>query len=63
MAGFPEVARKGAMVPHTSLKGNRFSFLENEEMLSLRFSKEEQESFIAENDTIHSIQYSAVMIS
>ena len=63
MAGFPEVARKGAMVSHTSLKGNRFSFLENEEMLSLRFSKEEQESFIAENDTIHSIQYSAVMIS
>lgn len=61
VSGFPEVERKGANMPYTALNGNMFSFLDKEGMLSLRFSKEEQEAFIAEYDTTHSIQHGAVM--
>ena len=58
---FPEVERKGATMPYTALNGNMFSFLDKEGMLSLRFSKEEQEAFIEAFDTSHSIQHGAVM--
>ena len=61
VARFPEVQRKGATMPYTALNGNMFSFLDKEGRLSLRFSKEEQEAFIKEFDSTHSIQHGAVM--
>ena len=61
VADFPEVERKGASMPYTALNGNMFSFLDKEGMLSLRFSQDEQEAFIAEHDTSHSIQHGSIM--
>jgi TfoX N-terminal domain len=42
----PEVERKGATMPYTSLNGNMFSFLEADGTMVLRLGAAEREQFI-----------------
>jgi hypothetical protein len=42
----PNVERKGATVPYTSLNGHMFSYLSKEGKLALRLPVEEREAFI-----------------
>ena len=58
---FPEVERKGATMPYTSLNGNMFSFLMKEGKLALRLSKEERDAFLEKFETEPCIQYGTVM--
>jgi len=46
----PEIPRKGATVPYTSLNGNMFSYLHSSG-LALRLPKGERERFLEEYDT------------
>ena len=58
---FPEIERKGATMPYTSLNGHMFSFLMKEGKLALRLSKGERESFQEEFKSEPCIQYGTVM--
>ena len=42
----PQVERKGATVPYTSLNGNMFSYLSKEGKLALRLPATEREAFL-----------------
>src|ERR1700723_3347504 len=42
----PNVERKGATVPYTSVNGNMFSYLRKEGKLELRLPPEEREAFL-----------------
>lgn len=61
VATIPNVERKGAANPYTSLNGHMFSFIDKTGAMSLRLSKEAREAFVAEHKTGPSIQYGAVM--
>jgi hypothetical protein len=43
----PDVQRKGASVPYTSLNGNMFSFLTPDGHLALRLPSPDREAFLA----------------
>ena len=45
LAGYPEVERRGASMPYTSLNGNMYSFL-GADGLGLRLPKGEREAFL-----------------
>jgi TfoX/Sxy family transcriptional regulator of competence genes len=47
VAASPQVERKGATVPYTSVNGNMFSYLSKAGRLALRLPAEERESFLA----------------
>jgi hypothetical protein len=47
----PEVARKGATMPYTSLNGNMFSFLAPNGALALRLSKDARDAFLQKYQT------------
>lgn len=61
IATLPEQKRKGKANPYTSHNGHMFSFLDKGGELSLRFSKEDQETFIKKHKAELSIQYGSVM--
>jgi TfoX/Sxy family transcriptional regulator of competence genes len=61
VAEFPQVERKGATMPYTSLNGHMFSFLMKEGKLALRLAKADRESFLEIFNTEPCIQYGAVM--
>lgn len=62
IATIPDLQRKGAKNPYTSLNGHMFSFFNKEYQLSLRFSEEEKEAFITSHEgSGPSISYGAVM--
>jgi len=46
VASVPDVERKGASVPYTSLNGNMFSYLAADGTLALRLSKKDRETFL-----------------
>lgn len=46
VALFPDVERKGASMPYTSLNGNMFSFLSAEGSMGLRLPAAEREAFL-----------------
>jgi len=46
LALFPDVERKGATHPYTSVNGNMFSCLHPDGVLSLRLGPEEREAFL-----------------
>jgi hypothetical protein len=46
VAAFPEVERKGAGVPYTSLNGNMFSYVQESGTLALRLAAEDREKFL-----------------
>lgn len=58
---YPDIERKGAMNPYTSLNGHMFSFLDKTGTMSLRLPKDELEAFLTEHSTERSVQYNTVM--
>jgi hypothetical protein len=51
VALFPEVERKGAGFPYTSINGNMFSMLNERGSLALRLGQPERDAFIAKYKT------------
>jgi hypothetical protein len=49
VATAPDVLRKGASVPYTSMNGNMFSYLAKDGTLALRLPPEARAAFIAEH--------------
>jgi TfoX/Sxy family transcriptional regulator of competence genes len=56
----PEVPRRGASVPYTSVNGHMFSFL-TEAGLALRLPAEERQAFLEEHESQLSVQHGIVM--
>jgi hypothetical protein len=61
LATIPEIQRKGAAMPYTSVNGNMFSLLTPEGILALRLPEDEREAFLKRHDTTLTVQYGAVM--
>jgi TfoX/Sxy family transcriptional regulator of competence genes len=62
LASIPEIERKGADNPYTSLNGNMFSLLLSPSgRLALRLPKEEREEFLKKHKTTLFEAYGAVM--
>lgn len=61
LEAMPEVERKGATMPYTSVNGHMFSLLTKEGDLALRLPDEEREQFLEEFDTELCVQYGSVM--
>src|SRR5947209_3091151 len=51
LATIPEIARKGASVPYTSLNGNMFSYLHASGLVALRLPAGEREKFLEKYQT------------
>jgi hypothetical protein len=61
IAGHPEIERKGAANPYTSLNGHMFTFLSKSGQMGLRLPKEEREAFLGKYNTELIVSYGAVM--
>ena len=61
VARFPEVKRKGAANPYTSLNGHMFSFLDRDGTLALRFSDDDRAEFMSRYESGPSVQYGKTM--
>lgn len=57
----PDIERKGAKNPYTSLNGHMFSFLGQDGKLHIRLSPEDQEAHNKKHGTGPVISYGAVM--
>ena len=57
----PELERKGATTPYTSLNGHMFSFMTETGTLALRLPTEERDAFLQKYKTTLSIRYGSVM--
>ena len=51
IALFPDLERKGATMPYTSINGNMFSFLDKDGYCGLRLPEEERNGFIKKHKT------------
>jgi hypothetical protein len=61
LATNPEIKRKGATMPYTSVNGNMFSLLTPEGTLALRLPADEREAFLKRYETTLCEQYGVVM--
>lgn len=61
VAYYPELERKGAAMPYTSLNGHMFSFLTKEGMLALRLPDTEREAFLKKYKATLCEQHGAVL--
>jgi TfoX/Sxy family transcriptional regulator of competence genes len=61
VATHPELERKGATMPYTSMNGNMFSFLTPDGVLALRLSAADRDAFLHTYDTKLVEQHGAVM--
>jgi hypothetical protein len=61
LATNPEIERKGATMPYTSVNGNMFSLLTPDGTLALRLPEAEREAFLKRHDTELCKQYGVVM--
>ena len=61
VATIPEVERKGAENPYTSLNGNMFSLLQPPGIMALRLPEEEREKFLKKYKTKLHEAYGVVM--
>ncbi len=61
IATLPEIERKGAANPYTSLNGNMFTMLSPSGTLALRLPEDEREKFLAKHKTKLFEAYGAVM--
>jgi hypothetical protein len=61
LATNPEIERKGATMPYTSVNGNMFSLLTPEGTLALRLPEAEREAFFERYETTLCVQYGTVM--
>jgi hypothetical protein len=61
LATNPEIKRKGATMPYTSVNGNMFSLLTPDGTLALRLPAADREAFLKHHDTELMVQYGVVM--
>src|SRR5262249_34849210 len=61
LATNPEIERKGATMPYTSVNGNMFSLLTSDGTLALRLPAADREAFLKRYETTLCEQYGAVM--
>jgi hypothetical protein len=61
LATIPEIERKGAAMPYTSVNGNMFSLLTPEGKLALRLPSPDREQFLQRHRTKLCEQYGVVM--
>jgi hypothetical protein len=61
LATNPEIKRKGATMPYTSIHGNMFSLLTPDGTLALRLPAADREAFLKRYDTALCVQYGIVM--
>src|ERR1700755_626116 len=61
VATHPEVERKGATLPYTSVNGHMFSFLTPEGRLALRLPAEARDAFLEKYETRLCEQHGAVL--
>lgn len=61
LATNPEIERKGAAMPYTSINGNMFSLLTPEGILALRLPADERETFLKHHEAKLCVQYGVVM--
>lgn len=61
VAAHPNVERKGARNPYTSLNGHMFSFLDASGAMALRLSSEDQTEFVARYGTAPVEQHGRIM--
>jgi hypothetical protein len=61
LATHPELERKGAKIPYTSLNGHMFSFLTADGILALRLSLEDRQSFADRYASEPVVQHDTVM--
>ena len=61
VATHPEIKRKGAANPYTSLNGHMFSYLNEKGSLALRLPKSEREKFLEKYETTLFEAYGTVM--
>ena len=57
----PDIARKGATIPYTSVNGHMFSFLGKSGTVALRLPTQEREEFLKKFKTVLCEQYGTVM--
>jgi len=58
---YPEIERKGATMPYTSLNGHMFSYLSKSGSLGIRLPKGEREAFLEKYNTTLFVSHGAVM--
>jgi hypothetical protein len=61
LATSPEIQRKGATMPYTSINGNMFSLLTPEGIVALRLPAADREAFLKRYDTSLCVQHGTVM--
>jgi hypothetical protein len=61
LATNPEIERKGATMPYTSVNGNMFSLLTPDGTLALRLPAGDREAFLKRHETTLCEQYGVVM--
>jgi TfoX/Sxy family transcriptional regulator of competence genes len=61
IAAFPDITRKGATMPYTSINGNMFTFLDKDGNLNLRLPEEKLQEFIKKFKAKQSVQHGIVM--
>lgn len=57
----PDIERKGAKMPYTSINGHMFSFLTQQAQVALRLPTVERNQFLEKYDTELCVQYGSVM--
>jgi TfoX/Sxy family transcriptional regulator of competence genes len=61
IATFPDITRKGATMPYTSINGNMFTFVDKEGNLNLRLPEDRLQEFIKKYKAKQSVQHGVVM--
>ena len=61
IATHPEIERKGAANPYTSLNGNMFTLLHDSRRLAIRLAKDKREEFLKKHKTTLFEAYGVVM--
>ncbi len=61
VASHPQVERKGATVPYTSMNGHMFSFLTKTGVLALRLSPDDLAAFLKKYKTRQAVSHNTVM--
>ena len=61
VATHPELERRGATMPYTSVNGHMFSFLTPDGVLVMRLAAEDREEFLSRYDTQPVEQHGAVL--
>ncbi|MEO8151263.1 MAG: hypothetical protein ABI723_26765 [Bacteroidia bacterium] len=61
ITGLPDVERKGATMPYTSMNGNMYSFLNKEGVLGFRLPEKEREVFLKKYKTTLCEEYGVVL--